>query len=186
MCNYFILKSKITVNHHKNTDCKWLTNVTDQQVKSQTYQHTGLGNTGQPRLNKSGSELREWSPKGSRHGAVQHQEPTTKAFQQVANSSYEWMTPKAIEAPSQEWDHSFHLQKRARKFSISNNKQQWWVPKKIQGLTQREDKTGSGTLVPHATLKIKPAKPRCICKVSTAKTIPTSGQCFRTEQALQA
>lgn len=44
----------------------------------------------------------------------------------------------------------------ARKLSNCSNKQQWYVPQKTQGPPNWEDKIGSGTLVPHASLKIKP------------------------------
>ena len=128
----------------------------------------------QPSSNSSGNELRELSPKGSRHGAIHHQEPTTKAFQQVTNSYYECMIPKAIQAPSWKQDHCFHFKKWARKGSSS--KQQWYVSWQTQGLPYWKDKTGLDTLVPHASPKIRSA---CTNKVYIAKTIPTSFLCFR-------
>lgn len=128
--------------------------MTDQQVESQNNQHTvsTLCQAAQAELKWQWTERTE--PKWKQAWCM-HQEPTTKAFQQVTNSYYEWMTPKAIQAPSRKQDHGFHLKKWARK--ASRRKQQWHVSCQTQALPYGKDKIGSDTLVLHASLRIKPS-----------------------------
>lgn len=88
------------------------------------------------------------------------------SFQQVANSYYEWMTSKTIQALSRKQYHCFHLKKWATKASTS--KQHWSVSWRTQELPYWKGKTGSDTLVTHASLKIKSA---CTNKLYIAKAV---------------